>query len=300
MQPLVAEFKGNSLDDGPGIRSVIFFKGCPLACVWCHNPEMKKAGAELSFDRSACVGSRKCLEVCDAGALDVTREGFVDREACTLCFRCVEVCPSEALRRVGRFWEIDELLAVVERYAPFYRRSGGGVTLSGGEPTLFAEYCSTLLQALQARGIHTLLETCGYFDLARFERWFAPHLDQIYFDLKLMDPEAHQRYCGRRNERILENFRQLYRRSLGGGTPILPRVPLIPEITATAENLQALARFLRENQVKQVALLPYNPLWPAKAQNLGVEAVNARRAWMTREELDACRNWFADFDMTAC
>jgi pyruvate formate lyase activating enzyme len=298
MRALIAECKPNSLDDGPGIRFVIFFKGCPLACVWCHNPEMKKAGVELAFDPQACVGSRKCLAVCPDGALDVSRAEFVDRTKCTLCFRCVEVCPSQALQRVGRYWEIGELVETVVRYLPFYSNSGGGVTVSGGEPTLFMDDCSALLQLLRARGLRTLLETCGYFDLVRYDQLIAPYVDQVYFDLKLMDPGAHLRYCGKRNDCILENFRQLQRRSLGGGTPILPRVPLVPGITATAENLGAIARFLRENKVAHVALLPYNPLWVDKAQKLGgAPPLAARRGWMTRDELDSCRAFFAGFEV---
>ncbi|MBI4508744.1 MAG: glycyl-radical enzyme activating protein [Deltaproteobacteria bacterium] len=296
-QPLLVEIKGNSLDDGPGIRSVVFFKGCPLACDWCHNAETKRVGPELSFDATSCVKSGDCALACRDGAIDLRRRGLVDRARCTSCFLCVPACGAGAFEVVGRTWSVAEIVQALMRYRPFYRTSGGGVTLSGGEPTLFMEFCSELLVELRARDIHVLLETCGDFSLERYLALIDPHVDQVYFDLKIMDPEAHRRFCGRDNRRVLTNFEALYRRYLDGGTPVLPRVPLVPERTATAENLASLASFLRETGVKRVALLPYNPLWPDKARKVGHEVRYERKAWMSKEEVASATRFFEGFEI---
>ncbi|PKN44772.1 MAG: glycyl-radical enzyme activating protein, partial [Deltaproteobacteria bacterium HGW-Deltaproteobacteria-17] len=230
-ETLILEIKGNSLDDGPGIRSVVFFKGCPLSCAWCHNPESKRTGPELSFDSRECIGCDTCVKVCPCGALDRRNPGYVDRARCDLCFKCVQACPAEALSRVGTAMSVAAVLEQVSRDIPFYRNSGGGVTLSGGEPTLFSEYAGELLAELKGRGIHTLVETCGHFQLDRFLELIYPWTDELYIDLKLYDTDEHRRLCGAGNERILANFLELHERALRGGVPVTPRVPLIPEMT---------------------------------------------------------------------
>lgn len=269
-RPLILDIKGNSLDDGPGIRTVVFFKGCPLSCVWCHNPESKEAGEELSFDPEECVGCDTCLSVCGAGALDRKNPFLVDRAACTLCFKCADACPSGALARVGRYMPVEEVMAVIARDKPFYDTSGGGVTLSGGEPTLSMAYASSLLKSCKTQGIHTIVETCGEFSLDRFIEGPYPFLDTIYYDIKIFDDAAHRTYCGRGNGRILENFAALYRHSLDGGAGVFPRIPLIPDITDTPGNIGAIASFLKELGVQKAALLPYHPLWREKNHHIGV------------------------------
>lgn len=244
-KPLILEIKGNSLDDGPGIRTVVFFKGCPLSCVWCHNPESKRTGPEISFDPKLCVGCGACAEVCAEKAIDASSPGRVDRSRCTLCYDCADECPSGALSRVGRPMEVEEVVEEVAKDLPFFRTSGGGVTLSGGEPTLFMEYAGELLARLKEAGVNTLLETCGLFDFEAFERGVLPHLDTVYFDLKLMDPGQHARHCGTGNEVILENFRRLTAATADGAPDVLARLPLVPGITATGANLEAVAEFLR-------------------------------------------------------
>lgn len=295
--PLITEFKGNSLDDGPGVRSVVFFKGCPLSCVWCHNPETKSLGPELSFDAGKCIGVYKCVPVCDQGALDPDRPGFVDRDRCNGCMRCVGVCPSEALSFVGREWTVDELAETIERYVPFYRNSGGGLTLSGGEATLHSEFCGRLLRRVKELGVHTLLETSGQFNLARYREHMQPWLDSVYFDLKLMDDDAHRRYCGVPNRTIHENFHALLAAASEGGPEVLARVPLVPGITATDENLAATARFLRESGADRVELLAYNPLWREKAANIGAAVEYERSEWMSRDEIAHCRGHFAGLEV---
>lgn len=296
--PLILDIKGNSLDDGPGIRSVVFFKGCPLSCVWCHNPESKKAGPEIAFDPAECVGCDTCLTVCPEKALSRKNPFFIDRDRCTLCFACTEECPSGALSRVGREMTVDEIVAAVARDKPFFDTSGGGVTLSGGEPTLFPDFLARLLAALKAEGIQTLLETCGQFDGTAFINNILPLIDIIYYDIKLMDPQAHKTSCGVGNQRILENFIRLNERAGSGKFILLPRTPLIPEITATTENLTAIAEFLAGNKIKKAQLLPYNPLWTAKSHKIGIIAQQKTNSgtdkWISHETLMAYRSIFFD------
>lgn len=294
--PLIFSVKGNSLDDGPGIRSVLFFKGCPLSCAWCHNPESKRPEAELSFDTQKCVACDTCLQTCMEGALSRDNPFFVDRNRCTLCFECARNCPSGALSRLGEEWTVEALVAWVARDKPFFDTSGGGVTFSGGEPTLHLEFLSRLVAAIKAKGIHTLIETCGLFNLDQFRETVLPHTDAIYMDLKLFDEGEHKRYCGVGNGRILENFARLHELSRVGGFAIMPRVPLIPDITDRRENLEAIARFLRGLGAGQVRLLPNNPTWHQKCLTIGCESEfgeeSPMRKWLPPEKMEECRSIF--------
>lgn len=268
-RPLIVDIKGNSLDDGPGIRSVVFFKGCPLSCAWCQNPESKQAAAELSWDRERCIGCGTCISTCLQGAVSADNPFFVDRNSCTFCFECVEPCPSQALTRVGLEMNMGEIAAKVLRYKPFFETSGGGVTLSGGEPTLNMGFASTLLKYLKDQGIHTILETCGWFDIAEFEKLMLPYIDAIYMDIKVMDPAEHRLYCGVSNELILRNLVHLHERSKSGAFTLLPRTPLIPGFTDSEEQINRLASFYKEQHLSNAVLLPNNPVWFDKCAKLG-------------------------------
>jgi len=294
--PLILEIKGNSLDDGPGIRSVVFFKGCPLSCGWCHNPESKSPGLEIAFDAAGCIGCGTCLETCQEAALSKDNPFYIDRDTCNLCFACVDTCPSGALSRVGHPMTTEAVLQAVLKDSVFFRNSGGGVTLSGGEPTMFVEFTSNLLKILKHANIHTLVETCGLFDLEVFEKKLYPFIDMIYYDIKLLDAEAHAHYCGAPNDRILANFRSLQKKFLGGCVEIIPRTPLIPGITDTDQNLSGIAKFLRDCNVHKAQLLAYHPLWRAKNQKIGREDSLANDAalsqFLSPQKLDACRRIF--------
>ena len=294
--PLINEIKGNALDDGPGIRTVVFFKGCPLSCAWCHNPESRRPGYELSFDPEVCIGCGTCAQTCPEQAVFFENPLFIDRTACTYCFQCVETCPSGALSAVGRAMTAADVLDAVLPDEVFFRASGGGVTLSGGEPTFYMSFAGELAAALKARGIRVLLETCGHFRLDAFMEQLYPHLDAIYFDLKLHDPARHKHYCGVDNQIIFENFRFLQGRASADGLVLLPRVPLVPAITDTADNLGALSEFLVQQGASRVQLLPYNPLWPEKESKLGRPTRFGEKfrqaGFMPQKEVERCESIF--------
>lgn len=283
--PLVLDVKGNSLDDGPGIRSVVFLKGCPMSCVWCHNPESRRRSAELSFDAAACIGCDRCTPACPTGALSLSGSVVeIDRPACTQCFACVGACPAGALTRVGEPRTVEDLMAIVRRDKPFFDASGGGVTFSGGEATLHMEFLGELAAACHAEGIHTLLETCGYFRWDRFAELVLSHLDTIYYDLKLFDEADHLEYCGVPNGPVLQNFARLAELARRGEIDLLPRIPLVPGITATEANVAAIADFLLEHGIRRVRLLDYNPTWVGKLDKIGVRSAHAEssplRSWL--------------------
>jgi pyruvate formate lyase activating enzyme len=299
MKPsLIFDIKGNALDDGPGIRSVIFFKGCPLSCAWCHNPESKRVYAELSFDAQKCIVCNNCIGECPNDALSRDNQYFVNRKKCTRCFACVDKCPTGALARIGREFTKTEIIEKVVKYKPFYDVSGGGVTFSGGEPTMHMQFLSDLLVLSKSHGIHTLIETCGFFNMEEFKILVLPYTDIIYMDIKIFNREKHRRYCGVHNEVILENFIRLHELSRRGGFRIIPRIPIIPQITDTKENLASIASFLHDHQVKDVLLLPNNPIWHEKCGQMGMKShdrgksPSPQRQWISKEDMDAHRNIF--------
>jgi pyruvate formate lyase activating enzyme len=296
--PLILDIKGNSLDDGPGIRTVVFFKGCPLSCVWCHNPESKKASVEIAFDRRLCIDCGACREVCPREALSKNNPFYIDRSKCTLCFLCADACPAGALDRVGKKMSIDDILQKILPDKPFFDTSGGGVTLSGGEPTLYMEFASTLLCELKRQNIHTLLETCGFFDMDKFMVLLYPHLDAVYYDIKIIDNDAHRKYCGVPNEKILDNFRTLAAAARNDGKVLLPRIPLVPAITDTPANVRGIAAFLKQLRIPAASFLEYNPLWHEKSDKVGADdpykADKAMTSFPTKDVLQACRKILTD------
>lgn len=208
------------------------------------------------------------MEVCPQSAISPEFEFFVDRELCISCFKCADVCVAKALAPSGRHMDIDEIVRDTVRYRSYFESTGGGVTISGGEPTLHMEFISELLQRFKAEKIHTLLQTSGFFHLETFETLVLPHLDIIHFDIKLINPDEHQRYCGVSNARILKNFVALHSKP-DKSFLLKPRTPLIPGITDTDDNIRAITEFYVANNVQKAVLQLNNPVWLDKSEHLG-------------------------------
>ena len=247
MKGIVFDIKEFSLNDGEGIRTTVFMKGCPLSCVWCHNPEGLSAKRELCVKSASCTHCGLCQKPCG-------------HEDCKPFGRCLHICPRDLVGVVGQEWEAGKLAEKLLSQADFLKSVGGGITFSGGEPLLQYEFVSEVLSLLEGR-LHRAIETSGYADSAVFEEIISK-CDFVYMDIKLFDSEEHKRYCGADNDKILKNA-ELLKKS---GVSHTFRVPLVPGITDTEENQRAIAEFVGDSRVE---LLPYNRLAPAKYRNVG-------------------------------
>ena len=255
-----------STEDGPGIRTTVFMKGCPLRCRWCHNPEGLSPQPQLVWYDVRCIGARACLSACPTRALELTPAGMrIDRERCSPCDRCVGACPSAALEVIGRRWTPQELFALVAKDAVFYETSGGGVTVSGGEPAMQPDFLEAFLVLCHEGGIATAIDTCGYAEWSVYER-LLPLVDLVLFDLKIADRQRHREATGVFPDRIFENAAAI----AGRGVPMWVRTPVIPAYTDGEENIAALAAFIagRVPVVQRWDLLAYTNLGRPKYHRL--------------------------------
>ena len=264
---LLFDIKRYALHDGPGIRTTLFLKGCPLRCVWCHNPESWSSAKQRLYKAAKCIGCASCVDACPEGALTLTPEGIRPTgQPCHVCGACADACPALAMEICGREWPLNELMAEVEKERDIMTDSGGGVTLSGGEPLLHPSYTLELLAELGLRSFHRAVDTTLYAapDVVRA---VAAACDLFLVDLKVMDSAAHQLYTGVPNELILDNLRLVA--SLG--VPYWIRIPLIAEVNASEANLAATAAFLRSlpHLPDEVDLLPYHDIGKGKHDRLG-------------------------------
>ena len=252
---LVFDIKKYAIHDGPGIRTTVFFKGCPLKCLWCHNPESWKAQVELGFRRGRCLGCGQCAEACPDEAISlVENRPVTDAEKCTLCGRCVDVCLSGARQIIGREMAVSEVMAEVERDVIFYDQSGGGITFSGGEPLMQPEFLLALLNQCRALNIHTAVDTSCYAEPEITES-VAKRADLFLCDLKHMDNEIHERFTGIGNNLILENIRRISQ----AGKKIVIRIPIIPGFNDDPANIEATGNFAASLQgVGRIDILPFN------------------------------------------
>lgn len=267
---LVINLQDFVVHDGPGLRILVFLKGCPLRCSWCQNPETINSSPEIEFYPSLCLDCRRCSQVCPVpGAITEDKGQRIDRSKCINCMECVDVCLGGALRRAGERVSATELSARIVNYKPFFDRSdNGGVTLSGGEPTLQPEFTLSLLKSCQELGINTAVETCGYTDYQILKK-VVQSSDLILYDIKHMDEVEHVKGTGRPNGLILGNLRRLSRET---DTAIVARVPLICGFNDDDENIIETAEFVSSlGNIECVDLLPFNELASAKYKALGLE-----------------------------
>lgn len=256
------------VNDGPGIRTTVFLKGCPLRCIWCHNPESKKTAPEMFYNAQKCVKCGRCAKACDKVCHEFSDDVHLyDREKCAVCGKCAEVCPTEALETAGYEISVEDALRDVLKDKVFYDNSGGGMTVSGGEPMLQFDFTLSLMKAAKEAGLHTCMETCGYAPEERY-REIAPYVDIFLFDYKITDPEKHRECTGVTNELILSNLRMLD----GAGSRIILRCPIIPTVNDTEEHLSAIANLANSlSNVLEINIEPYHPLGSGKSEMLGKE-----------------------------
>ena len=288
---IIFDIQRFSIQDGPGIRTTVFFKGCPLRCLWCSNPESQKFPPELFFSESLCVRCHQCVEVCPTGATELNSDGTIqiNYELCKACGECVKVCPSGARTTSGKLMSIEEVLDIVKKDSLFYRNSGGGVTASGGEPLYQPDFLVGLFKGCQEAGIQTALDTSGYARWETIEKILG-YVDLVLFDIKHMDSGKHKEYTGVDNKLILRNAEKLAQKR----KPLIIRLPLIPGYNDSEENIRALARFMRERELVRIDLLCFHQFGRKKYEMLGREyrlsGVNTYKdeeVQMIKEELES-------------
>ena len=259
---MVYNIQRYSIHDGPGIRTTVFLKGCPLRCFWCQNPESQKREPELFVNEERCVSCGACIPGCPTKANFYNENNLVkvDRNKCMCCGKCSEVCPQEARSVMGKLMSVEEVLSVVRKDKNFYKTSGGGVTVSGGDPVAQPEFAAEILKKCREEGIHTTIETCAFANWNIFEK-IIENTDLVYMDIKCIDPELHKRCTGVSNELILENAKKI----AALGKKMLIRTPVIPGFNDSKEELEKIADFVKhELNQEKMELLKYNKLCLSK------------------------------------
>lgn len=285
-----------STEDGPGIRTTVFYKGCPLTCKWCHNPESISIKPQIQWMKVHCIGCHTCIEVCPQQALSSRQDGIHrDLSICAICGTCVEECPANAMEMLGKKVIVDDLVAELMKDRAYFERSGGGVTLSGGEPTLQPAFTLGLLKSLKQKGIQTALDTCSLCS-ANILADLLPWVDLLLFDFKLADPDQHKEWTGVSNVRILDNLRMVCDQ-IGELYPDLKlwvRTPLIPGATFSHENIMQIGQLLSDitgDSLERWELCAFNNLGRDKYSRLGLFWQFNDVPLMTRSQLDEALEW---------
>jgi len=287
MEGIVFNIQRYSIDDGPGVRTTVFLKGCPLTCLWCSNPESQNPMPEIIYRYTSCKKCGTCVKVCPEHAITLDEDGVhIDRKACTKCGKCVEACLHQALQMSGKKMTVDEVLNIVKRDMDYYEASGGGVTASGGEILVQADFVAELFRRCQELNIHTCADTSGYGSQEAMEK-ILEYSNLVYFDLKHMDPEEHKKLCGQSNELILRNLALV----VAKGVPVVIRVPLIPGYNNSEENLRALAKTVVDiTKDAPVNLLPYHRYGANKYRMLDLKYQLEGVKEPTKEELEKAKS----------
>ena len=267
---IIFNIKRFSVHDGPGIRTTIFLKGCPLSCTWCHNPEGISRDISIWYNRNTCITCGECVRVCPNKSLSLDKERFnfitIDRLLCRVTGDCVTICPTGSIDFTGRRITTGEIIEEIRKDSVFYETSGGGVTLSGGEPLFQPDFCLDILRECRRENFDTTVETCLFCDREVIES-IAPYVDHFLVDLKIFDPVSHLEYTGKKNDIIFENFIFL----AGMGKEVTVRIPLIEALTDSESNLENIRNFVNKiNPGIPVEYLDFNPLTRSKYQKLDI------------------------------
>ncbi len=268
----VFDIKRGATGDGPGLRTLVFLKGCPLRCRWCANPESQSVNPQIMYYPKLCVNCGKCIDACPLHAIrsDERFELITDEDTCTACGLCEQVCLYGARKLMGREMSVCKVMEIIRRDKSYYDNSGGGVTVSGGEPLMQPDYALALLKACKAEGIHTAMETCGH-GLWESLSALLPYLDLVFYDLKLLDPLKHKAATGQDNALILENLKKLNQEYEG---EIIVRIPYIPGYNDDFKTQEDMYRYVgRLKKVKRIEIMPYHRLGEGKYTGLGREYV---------------------------
>lgn len=293
---LILHLQRFSTEDGPGIRTTVFFKGCPLRCLWCHNPESISMEPQIQWLENKCIGCGTCIKTCTPECLRKTEQGVViDREICNGCGECAEACPSNAMELLGRQIGLDELLNELLKDQIYFEKSGGGVSLSGGEPMMQPDFAAALLRRLKEKGINTAIDICGVCSTRSLDKVLL-YTDIVLFDLKETEPEKHYSFTGQYNQKIFDNLLYIRDYILNRAPEKLLwiRTPLIPEATATRDNITGLGVFIAKNLagiVERWELCAFNNLCRDKYRRLGIAWQYASTPLMTKAtvfELEQC------------
>ena len=263
----IFDIKRFAVHDGPGIRCTVFLKGCPLDCVWCHNPEGKRLGLEIGYFPFQCIDCGACFKECQSGGIKRSNGSIaIDRDRCTRCGKCSEACPPKAIITKGGKTTVDALMKEFSKEEVFFQSSGGGITLSGGEPLFQPEFTAEILRIAKVRGYHTAVETCLHTSFDIFNM-FMDMPDLWIVDLKILDDDEHKKMTGRTNRLILKNYERL----AASRRPMLTRIPVVPDCTDSEENLTSLGQYISKvNYGGKVELIFYNPLAESKYKNFDI------------------------------
>ncbi|MHA1471993.1 MAG: glycyl-radical enzyme activating protein [Promethearchaeota archaeon] len=271
---LIFQIQKMSTEDGPGIRTTVFFKQCPLKCIWCHNPESILKKKQLEWFKHKCIGCKICIKTCQKGALILDDDGMhIDRVKCDSCGLCSDECPSTALHMFGELWDLEDLYYEIQKDKVYYTQSHGGITVSGGEPTLQSDFILNFLKKCKENEISTALDTCGYASKNVYEK-LLPYVDLILFDIKEIDSKDHEKYTGVPNSLILENAIWISNYVKKNDKKLWIRTPIIPNYTASEENIRGIGEFIVKklhNVPERWDLLSFNNLCTAKYKRLDLE-----------------------------
>ena len=287
----ILEIQRMSTEDGPGIRTTVFFKGCSLKCSWCHNPESISGSPQLHWVESRCIGCQSCLDICSRHAISHSEKGVViKRSRCEGCGTCAEECPSTALEIMGETWQLDDLVTEVIKDRAFFEKSGGGITISGGDPTLQPQFAARFLERLKEQGVQTALDTCGLCSRKALEL-ILPYATMVLFDIKAIDSQNHRRLTGSGNEKILENLKFIgeFMGSHVHPKTLWIRTPIIPDATDSAENIRGIGEFIAANLqtgVDRWELCTFNNLCADKYHRLDMPWIHQDSDLMTPEQME--------------